>query len=111
MDAGLDLKEIIKKIFNEYAAYKISYGEVETETIFDDVKGHYELVHHGWIGRRRIHGCLLHVDIQGDKIWIQHDGTEEGIANELVEVGVPRDRIVLAFHHPDTRKYTDFAVA
>lgn len=110
MDSNPNIKEIIKRILNEYASYKISYGEVETETIFDDAKGHYELVHHGWIGQRRIHGCLLHVDIRGDKIWIQHDGTEEGVANEFVEAGVPRSRIVLAFHHPDTRQYTDFAV-
>lgn len=111
MDSGPDIKEIIKRLLNEYAAYKISYGEVETETIFDDVKGHYQLMHQGWIGQRRIHGCLLHVDIRDEKAWIQHDGTEEGIANELVEAGIPHDRIVLAFHHPDTRKYTDFAVA
>lgn len=25
--------------------------------------------------------------------------------------GIPKDRIVLAFHTPQTRKYTDFAVA
>jgi hypothetical protein len=110
MDTQSDIREIIKRILTEYAAYKISYGEVETETIFDDEKGHYELMHQGWIEKRRIHGCLLHVDIRGDKIWIQHDGTEGGIANELVDAGVPRDRIVLAFHHPDTRRYTDFAV-
>jgi XisI protein len=111
MDSDLNIKEIVKGLLTEYATYKISYGEVETETIFDDDKGHYELLHHGWIGHRRIHGCLLHVDILGDKIWIQHDGTEEGLANELVEAGIPRDCIVLAFHHPDTRKYTDFAIA
>ncbi len=111
MDTCPNICETIKSILSEYARFKISYGEVESETIFDDVNGHYQLVHHGWIGHRRIHGCLLHVDIRGDKIWIQHDGTEAGIANELVDAGVPRDRIVLAFHHPDTRKHTDYAVA
>jgi hypothetical protein len=37
------------------------------------------------------------------KIWIQHDGTEIGIANELVKLGVPKDDIVLAFHEPFVR--------
>jgi hypothetical protein len=33
------------------------------------------------------------------------------IATQLVEAGVPRDRIVLAFKHSSLRKYTDFAAA
>lgn len=37
--------------------------------------------------------------------------TEEGIANELLRKGVPKEDIVLAFHPPDVRKYTEFATA
>ncbi|MBN3991469.1 MAG: XisI protein [Nostoc sp. NMS2] len=50
------------------------------------------------------------IDIINDKIWIQRDGTEDGIANEFVSVGIPKDRIVLAFQPTEVRKYTDFAV-
>lgn len=63
----------------------------------------------GWRGSERIHGTLVHVDIAGGHIWIQYDGTERGIANELVESGVPRDRIVLAFKPPAMRPFTGFA--
>ncbi|MBV7334508.1 XisI protein [Chloroflexi bacterium TSY] len=45
------------------------------------------------------------------KIWIEIDWTEEGIATELVAAGVPKEDIVLAFHHPSMRQYTEFAVA
>lgn len=51
------------------------------------------------------------MDIKNGKVWIQHDGTESGIAGELLEAGIPRDHIVLAFHHPSKRQYTSFAVA
>jgi len=64
----------------------------------------------GWKNRRRYHGCVLHLDIKKGKIWIQHDGTEVGIANELVNLGVPKEDIVLAFHEPLVREYTGFAV-
>ena len=50
------------------------------------------------------------MDIKDGKVWIQHDGTEDGIAEELVEAGVPREHIVLAFHPPDVRKHTPYAV-
>ncbi len=102
--------EIVKRIIREYAAFKPSYGDVQVETIFDDTQGHYELTYAGWHGRRRIHGSVLHVDIRNDKIWIQHDGTERGIADDLLEAGIPKEHIVLAFHSPELREHTEFAV-
>ncbi len=58
-----------------------------------------------------MHGCLVHIDIQGGKLWIQRDGTEYGIANELVEAGVPKDQIVLGCRSPEIRKHTQFAMS
>ena len=104
------LREFIKQILMECARYKPSYGDIEVQTIFDTENDHYQLVNVGWNGNRRIHGCVLHIDIKNGKIWIQHDGTEEGVADELVRLGVPKDQIVLAFHSPYKRQFTGFAV-
>jgi len=94
----------------EYAQHKPSYGDIEVQTIFDVENDHYQLVNVGWNGARRIHGCALHLDIKNGKIWIQHDGTEDGVANELVQLGVPKEHIILAFHSPYKRQFTGFAV-
>ncbi len=51
------------------------------------------------------------MNLRDGKIWIQFDGTAPGVAAEFLEAGVPKDRIVLAFHSPDQRKLTPFAVA
>jgi hypothetical protein len=104
-------RELVKEIIREYATHKSSYGEIESEVIFDEANDHYELMRTGWHGPRRIHGSAIHIDIRGGKVWIQHDGTPDGIADILVERGVPKDRIVLAFQSPRMREYTDFAVA
>jgi hypothetical protein len=64
----------------------------------------------GWNGEKRIHGIMLHIDIKDGKIWIQHNGTERRIAQDLLELGVPKQDIVLAFHSPTRRKDSDFAV-
>jgi len=45
------------------------------------------------------------------KIWIQYDGTEEGVATELLGAGVPKARIVLGFRHLSERKFSGLAVA
>jgi hypothetical protein len=109
MDKTARYGELIQEILREYSTHKPSYGEVEVETIFLPAQGHYQLMSVGWHGQHRIHGCPLHVDIKGGKIWIQHDGTEEGIANRLVAAGVPQEDIVLAFQSPFKRKFSDFA--
>lgn len=76
--------------------------------IFDTEHDHYLLMRVGWHEKDRKYSCLLHVDIKHDKIWVQQDGTEDGIANKLVELGVPKQDIVLAFHAPYKWKYTGF---
>lgn len=70
-----------------------------------------EKINHKSTATKRVHGCLIHIDIINDKIWIQRDGTEEGVASELLNFGVPKDKIVLAFYDPGIRKETGFAVA
>jgi hypothetical protein len=106
-----DYRQYIEIIIEKYGSYKPSYGDVEIQLIFDREHNHYQLVSVGWDRNERIRGCILHIDIKDGKIWIQHDGTEVGVANELVEMGVPKHDIVLAFHAPARRKYTEFAVS
>ena len=66
-------------------------------------------MHAGWHRDRRVHGCVLHIDIIDGKIWIQHDGTTDGAAEALVAAGVPQEAIVLGFQPPERRKLTAFA--
>jgi hypothetical protein len=82
--------------------------EYEVQAIFDEQQDHYQLLYVGWRGNKRDFGCILHLDIKDGRIWIQHDGTEEGIANRLVEMGVPKQDIILAFHEPYIRQFTGF---
>ena len=111
MDRIDEYRHLVQRLIEEYATYTPSTGDIEVETVFDDARGHYELLYVGWQGWRRVHGVVVHVDVRDDKIWVQHDGTEAGIANDLVAVGVPREQIVLAFQHPSRRRHTDFAAA
>ncbi|MFM7363561.1 MAG: XisI protein, partial [Cuspidothrix sp.] len=84
--------------------------EIETQLIFDQERDHYQVVYTGWKNRRPMYGCVLHLDVKKEKIWIQYNGTEIDIADELVKLGVPKEDIVLAFHEPLMRQYTGFAV-
>src|SRR5947209_4291582 len=111
MDILTFYRQTIERIMKEYASIPYSGDKVQREVVFDRENDHYLLMAVGWDNPRRIHGCLLHVDIIDDKIWVQYDGTEESIALDLVAAGIPKEQIVLGFHPAEIRPHTEFAVA
>ncbi|NEQ99504.1 MAG: XisI protein [Cyanothece sp. SIO2G6] len=102
-------RQWVQELLLERANRKQAVSAVEAQAVLDTERDHYLLLHTGWRGNRRTHGCSIHIDIKDGKIWVQHDGTETGIVNQLLEVGVPTDDIVLGFHSPNMRQYTEFA--
>src|SRR5438067_7217981 len=110
MDRLEHYREIVQKVIEQYAQYKPSNGQIDTEAIIDRDRDHYEVLHVGWDGVRRVHGAVIHLDIHGGKVWIQYDGTSRPVAEELLAAGIPREDIVLAFHPAELRQHTGFAV-
>jgi hypothetical protein len=110
MDRAERYRVIVRRLIEEYASYKPSHGQIETEAIVDPERDHYEVMHVDWDGVRRVHGCVVHIDIRGGKVWVQHDGTSRPVVDELLEAGIPREDIVLGFHPADVRPLTAFAV-
>lgn len=104
-------RQLVQDLLQEYSNIRANNEEVEAEAIFDTQRDRYQVVHVGWSNKRRVYGCVLHLDIKDGKIWIQHDGTEGGIALKLVDRGVPKHDIVLGFHSPFKRQFTEFAVS
>jgi hypothetical protein len=109
MDKLTQYRNYVQQLINEYAKYRPSYGDIEVETIFDTQHDHYQLIYIGWNDEQRVHGCSLHIDIKNGKIWLQHNGTENHIAQELVALGVPKEDIVLGFQAQHKRQFTGFA--
>src|SRR4051812_16863023 len=110
MDKLKQYRDIVRRVIEEYASHKPSHGKIETEAVIDLARNHYQVMHVGWDNWRRIHGCVIHVDIIGDKVWIQYDGTNRPVADELIAAGIPRSDIVLGFQPVEVRPYTTFAV-
>jgi hypothetical protein len=113
MDKLTEYPQLIKRILTEYIELcnRRHNPEIETFLIVDELKGHYIWMNLGWQNGERITGMTVYVRLQDGKFWIEEDWTEEGIATALVRAGVNKKDIVLAFHEPKMRQYTDFAVA
>jgi hypothetical protein len=113
MDTGTvtQWRELIKRLLSDLANIPYPKGfDLTKKAVFDDEREVYLVLVYGWEDVRRLHGCIVHIELIGDKIWIQEDGTEYGIASDLLAAGVPKDHIVFGFRTPRTRQHTEFAV-
>ncbi len=111
MDKISHYRQVIQQLLTEYVQTPISNGEIESQTVFDTQHDHYQVMNVGWDGNRRVHGCALHLDIKGGKVWVQHNMTEMQIAQALMAMGVAKEDIVLGFQAEYMREYTGFGVA
>ena len=105
-------RHLIRKILTDYYELDAKSTDLTLECalIFDERHDHYLLVVMGWLGEERIKENTIHVRLRDGKIWIEEDWTEDGVVTDLLQAKVPREDIVLAFHEPEIRKHTEYAV-
>lgn len=110
MDKLTKYRQIIEHVLAHHAESIASHGQIETIPICDLGRDNYLLMDVGWDRSGRVHEVVIHLRIQNGKIWIEWDGTEDGIAQSLLESGIPKEDIVLAFYRPERRRLTEFAI-
>ncbi|MGB3694087.1 MAG: XisI protein [Spirulinaceae cyanobacterium] len=106
----LDYSQLIEEIIQRRYE-KSSSGQVQVEKVIDRDNQHYLLIQVGWMNNKCYYGCLLHLDVIDGKIYIQQNNTEDLIAQRLVDLGVPKTDIVLGFHAPFERQFTEYALS
>ncbi len=111
MDKLEKYREYVEQLITRYANSDQNRKDVEVQVIMDTVRDHYQWMNVGWEGFKRVYNCFIHLDIKDGKIWIQQNWTEDDLAADLVEMGVPKEDIVLGLHAPYKRPYTDYGVA
>ncbi|NET45852.1 MAG: XisI protein [Okeania sp. SIO2B3] len=97
----------MKKILCEYEDLKDEDSQIEL--IFDDERMRYMVLWVGWYKYKRIHQCVVHINIVEDRIIIQCNDSEESIVEKLVEMGISQENISLNFIHPLHRGYLEIA--
>ena len=110
MDTVEFYRQSVKQLLTEYAVF-FNFGDrVQSQTIFDLEQDRYMLISIGWMGEKRVHDCIIHIDIINSQVWIQENNTDRSIAEELVAAGIPPKSIVLGLQPPELRPYTDYGV-
>ncbi|MCY7329555.1 MAG: XisI protein [Saprospiraceae bacterium] len=114
MDRIAFFREAIANTMKDYEAERThsqSFIGLDFEQIFDVHHNRFQLVLIGWKEDERIYHLIFHLDIIDDKIWIQEDNTEDGVALLLEAQGVNKKDMVLAFYPAYHRVHTEYAVA
>jgi hypothetical protein len=111
MDKLDQYRSHIQTLLERHSQRQTHNTEVEDELFFDTVRDHYQLMRVGWNGLSRIYHTVLHFDIKDGKIWLQQNTTDIDVGQELIEMGVPKQDIVLGLHPTYKRLYTGYGVA
>ncbi len=112
MDKLTTYRQLIRSILDKYVNIRLANSpDIENELVIDEKLDHYQLIRLGFEENRRVYYCVFHFDIKNEKIWIQQDTTDIPVAQLLLDAGVPKEDIVLAFHAPYRRELSGFAVA
>ncbi|MCP4405649.1 MAG: XisI protein [bacterium] len=83
--AGINFyQKCIKTLLSEYEDLQTEWSSVET--LFDDERMRYMALRLGWNDQRRIHLCLIHIDIQDGMVIIQANNTEDALDGALVQL-------------------------
>ena len=101
----------VRELVRRHSESDVGDNVVQSQVLIDTENNHYQVLDIGWEGMKRVYHCFIHLDIQDGKIWIQRNMTEADLAQELLEMGIPKDDIVLGLHPPYKRPYTGYGVA
>jgi hypothetical protein len=101
----------VRELVKRHSESEAAENGIQSQVVIDTENNHYQVLDIGWEGMKRIYHCFIHLDIQDGKIWIQRNMTEADLAQELLEMGVPKDDIILGLHPPYKRPYTGYGVA
>ena len=104
---------LLKQLLQERADLMNSHPipGIDTLCLFDEQHDEYLVINVGWHNRKRVQYITLFARIHNGKVWVEEDGTEEGLANLMVEAGVSKEDIVIGYDPPELRHLTTYAVA
>jgi hypothetical protein len=110
MDTLVKYDCAIESALQGHANIASDRDRIDYQVIVDAERENFLLMTIGWENHRRIHVCLVHIQIIDDKIWIQRDGIEDSVTADLEAAGIPKDQIVLAFYPDRVRPHTGYAI-
>ena len=111
MDKLENYRKVLQEIIFRYAEYNPSYSLSEWLPICDTERDEYLLMDVGWEkDEERAYLTIFHFRIKDGKIYVEQDNTDAEPVQQMLDAGIPKEDIVLAFYPPSHREITEFAL-
>ena len=94
MDKLTQYRQIVEDIILKYSQFRPSHGTIRLDPIIDEKRDHYALMQVGWDRGKRIRGNLIYITLKDEKIYLEYDGIETGITQDLLDQGIPEQDII-----------------
>jgi XisI protein len=117
MDRLEEYRQKIEQILTDYYQMTIDQvsnlagDEVSDRLAFDRDRDQYLWLRFGWKDNRKVQQIIMYFCIRNGKIWVEEDATDLCVVDDLLAAGIPKNDIILGFHHPKKRALTEFATA
>lgn len=88
-------RELVTHVLQRHAAMEAEPHNYESTVLFDTKNNDYRLVDTEILPDKRLDYVVVQLVLREGKVWIQRDGIEYGISQDLLEAGIPPSDIVV----------------
>ncbi len=104
-------RQLLQQIVERHAAMPAEPEDLESFPICDTTHDHYLLMDVGGGGRGRTGYVVFHLRLCDGKVRVERDGIEYGIAQDLIEAGIPPEDIVMSYYHQTSQPLAELMAA
>ena len=104
--------QILESIVKRHAQFQPANGEIETHAVCERAGDEYMVIDSGWNEKgRRIYDVVLHFRLQNGIVHVERDNTDAEVVRELLESGIAKDDIILAYNALPYQRLNDLIAA
>jgi hypothetical protein len=97
-------RELVTQVLQRHAAMEAEPHNYESTVLCDTQNNDYRLIDTEILPDKRLDHVVIQLLLRDGKVWIERDGIEYGISQDLLEAGIPANDIVVGLSqgHPLT---------
>ncbi len=99
MDRIENYRRILEKVVKRQSQFQPANGDIQTHAVCDRETDEFMVIDSGWNEKgRRIYDVVLHFRLQDGIVHVERDNTDAEVVRELLDSGINKDDLILAYN-------------
>ena len=112
MDRIENYRRILQRVVKRHAQFQPANGDIQTHAVCDRETDEFMVIDSGWNEKgRRIYDVVLHFRLQDGIVHVERDNTDAEDVRELLDSGIAKDDLILAYNALPFQKLEDLIAA